>query len=484
MSSSRPAERRAPRRLLPVTLTSRLVAVVVALVAVVGVLVAVATAVGMRSYLTDKRDADLMQAFRREVGNAGAPDPRPCPLGTTVVGPDGRAGLPIGQGSGTLTVRPGCAFVVTGSRLEQVSTSAQRQLAAVPVDGRPHTVGVAGLGDYRVISDGSTITGLPMRDVQQAVRSLVWWELALTFTGVLLAGLAGTELVRRTLRPLRAVAQTAHAVTGQQLDTGAPSIRTRVPGELTDPATEVGQVGAALNTLLDHVDDALGARHRSEQQVRQFVADASHELRTPLATIHGYAELSRRAPGDADRLSTAMAKVETEADRMAALVEDLLLLARLDSGRPLVTEEVDVTRVLLEAVGDARVIAPNHRWRLDLPDEPLTARGDTARVHQVVTNLLTNARTHTPPGTTVLVAASAAGPHAEVQVHDDGPGLSPDLVPHAFERFTRGDSARTRTSGGAGLGLSLVSAIVTAQGGSVDLSSRPGATTFTVRLPR
>jgi two-component system OmpR family sensor kinase len=169
---------------------------------------------------------------------------------------------------------------------------------------------------------------------------------------------------------------------------------------------------------------------------------------------------------------------------MAALVEDLLLLARLDSGRPLVTEEVDVTRVLLEAVGDARVIAPNHRWRLDLPDEPLTARGDTARVHQVVTNLLTNARTHTPPGTTVLVAASAAGPHAEVQVHDDGPGLSPDLVPHAFERFTRGDSARTRTSGGAGLGLSLVSAIVTAQGGSVDLSSRPGATTFTVRLPR
>jgi two-component system OmpR family sensor kinase len=300
---------------------------------------------------------------------------------------------------------------------------------------------------------------------------------------VLVAAGAGTVVVRRQLRPLREVAGTAHTVARLPLASGDVRVTSRVPDRLTDEATEVGQVGAALNTLLEHVESSLGARHRSEQQVRQFVADASHELRTPLATIHGYAELSRRTPDDAGRLSAALAKVETEADRMSALVEDLLLLARLDAGRPLATEEVDVTRVLLEAVGDARVIAPGHRWRLELPERPLTARGDTARVHQVVTNLLGNARTHTPPGTTVLVAASREAAQVRIRVHDDGPGLPADLVPHAFERFTRGDSSRTRSSGGAGLGLSLVVAIVAAQGGTVDLASEPGATTFTVGLP-
>ena len=299
-----------------------------------------------------------------------------------------------------------------------------------------------------------------------------------------MAFLLGQLLVRRTLRPLREVAQVAHEVTALPLDTGSVGETVRVPDRLTDEGTEVGQVGASLNSLLGHVEGALDARHRSEQQVRQFLADASHELRTPLTTIHGYAELSRRTPDDPTALASALGKVETEAGRMSGLVEDMLLLARLDSGRPLAREEVDLTRLLLEAVADARVVAPEHRWRLDLPDEPLTLVGDESRLHQVITNLLNNARCHTPPGTTVTVRAGSDDRTLRVEVHDDGPGLPPELLDEAFDRFSRGDTSRTRASGGAGLGLSLVSAIAAAHRGTASVTSRPGDTTFTVTLPR
>jgi two-component system OmpR family sensor kinase len=266
------------------------------------------------------------------------------------------------------------------------------------------------------------------------------------------------------------------------LASGEIEMSVRVPEELTDARTEVGQVGAAMNAMLGHVERSLDARHRSEQQVRQFVADASHELRTPLATIHGYAELSRRTPADVEQLTKAMGKVEAEATRMSSLVEDLLLLARLDAGRPLDRDEVDLTRLVLEAVADARVVGPDHRWRLSLPEEPILVSGDEQRLHQAVTNLLNNARRHTPPGTTVTVSARD-GAGTTVTVHDDGPGLSPDLAARAFERFTRGDSSRTRASGGAGLGLSLVEAISQAHGGSVDVHSAPGDTEFRIHLP-
>jgi two-component system OmpR family sensor kinase len=267
------------------------------------------------------------------------------------------------------------------------------------------------------------------------------------------------------------------------LSSGAIGTTVRVPEKLTDENTEVGQVGAALNTMLEHVEDALDERHRSETQIRQFVADASHELRTPLATIHGYAELSRRTTDDPAQLVKAMSKVESEADRMSSLVEDMLLLARLDAGRPLARDEVDLTRLVLETVGDARVVGPEHRWSLDLPDEPVLVPGDEQRLHQVVTNLTNNARRHTPPGTTVTVGARPEGDEVVLSVTDDGPGMPPDLVRTAFERFTRGDSSRTRESGGAGLGLSLVQAISAAHHGSVSVESQPGRTRFEVRLP-
>ncbi|MCB0894417.1 MAG: sensor histidine kinase, partial [Nocardioidaceae bacterium] len=252
---------------------------------------------------------------------------------------------------------------------------------------------------------------------------------------------------------------------------------------LTDERTEVGRVGAALNTLLAHVEESLSERHRSEQQVRQFVADASHELRSPLATIAGYTELARRRPGDPETVGTALDKVEEESGRMTSLVEDLLLLARLDSGRPLERHPVDLTQLLVEAVSDARVVDPAHHWRVEVPDDavetPYEVQGDALRLHQVVTNLLTNARKYTPAGTTVTVRVRRDG----FSVHDDGPGFPPDLVAHAFERFVRGDAARTRGAEvGVGLGLALVQAIVTAHGGSVSLRSVPGDTTIDVRL--
>ena len=470
-------------RLLPRTLTARLVVTAVALVAVVGILVAASATIAMRSYLYDKLDNQVAQT---------AGESRIGPPGAGVGSPEFRV-----PGALTVTVPAGSntAYAeITTERLrsEALTEASVRRLVSGATDV-PQTVKVAGDG-YRVVSrtapDGTLrIVGLPTHEIDETIGSMIRSFALLTLLGVGIAGVFGTMLVRRQMRPLYAVAETAREVSTQDLSAGETAIETRVPDELTDEQSEVGQVGAALNTLLDHIDSALAARHKSEQQVRQFVADASHELRTPLATIHGYAELSRRqltgsGPDDANALLVALGKVETETDRMSDLVADLLLLARLDSGRPLARDEVDLTRLLLEAVADARVVAPEHKWQLALPDEPITVVGDDQRLHQVVTNLLNNARSHTPAGTVVTVTATTAADEVRVQVHDDGPGLPPGLVDEAFDRFTRGDSSRTRSSGGAGLGLSLVSAIAEAHGGRAEVSSAPGDTTFTVVLPR
>ena len=261
--------------------------------------------------------------------------------------------------------------------------------------------------------------------------------------GVAAAGGIALLLVRRQLRPLHRVARTAHDVAAIPLATGEVGVTARVPAELTDDRTEVGQVGAALNTLLGHVERALDERHRSEQQVRQFVADASHELRTPLATIAGYAELSRRtAPPDAQNLAHAMGKVEVEAARMSSLVEDLLLLARLDAGRPLERGDVDLTKLVLESVGDARVTAPDHRWVLELPDEPVVVPGDEQRLHQVVSNLLSNARRHTPAGTTVTGRGAARSRRPE-RGRRPSPTTGPASRPSCRPASSSGSAAET-----------------------------------------
>jgi two-component system OmpR family sensor kinase len=448
------------------SLTARLVLVAVALVALVSILIAGATVLAMRAYLTAQLDDRVASAAESLEHDSQRPGPGPQ------FGNLGPGALIVGFQN---SERVGFVLREGFADPEPLSSAQVQQILASDDDAR--SLEVSGHGTFRVRSigagEGRGIVGLPAADVDDSVQQLLTVAVLLALGGIACAGIAGLVVVRRQLAPLREVAATAHRVAELPLAAGEIEMTERVPERLTDERSEVGQVGSALNAMLDHVEDSLAQRHRSELQVRQFVADASHELRTPLATIAGYTELARRRP---ETSGTALDKVETESARMTGLVEDLLLLARLDAGRPLERNTVDLSRLLLEAVDDARVVDRDRSWRLALPDEPLVVAGDEARLHQVVSNLLANARKHTPPGSTVTVTGTPEG----FSVHDDGPGFAPELVPHAFERFTRGDAARTR--GGAGLGLSLVEAIVAAHGGSVALASSPGDTTVTVRL--
>ena len=346
----------------------------------------------------------------------------------------------------------------------------------------------SGTGTYLVAastqSGVTTITGVPTGAVDDTLANLLGIVGGGTLLGLVVVGVGGNWVIRRNLAPLARVADTARQVSALELSSGAVALPARVADRDSDPHTEVGQVGQALNTMLDNVEDALRTRQASETRVRQFVADASHELRTPLASIRGYAELSRRErePVPAG-VTHALSRVESEALRMQGLVEDLLLLARLDSGRPLERELVDLTLLAMDCVSDAHAAAPDHVWELDLPDEPIEVPGDQARLHQVLANLLANARTHTPAGTRVVTRIRAEDSFVRLSVEDNGPGVPESLRATVFERFTRGDDARNRASGSTGLGLSIVAAVAGAHSGRVELDSEPGRTTFSVLLP-
>ncbi|GAA1037170.1 HAMP domain-containing sensor histidine kinase [Virgisporangium ochraceum] len=456
-------------------------------VAALCITIGVATEVALHAYLIGKTDKQLEEASARTGAEARSPyggrmprNGRPDPIGAQ------------GLGSGTLAatlvdgaVEYGAFFSSRPGPPDQLGPDTYPVLEALPADGEPHNREVPGLGRYRLLatelSDGRVIiTGLPIDDVYDTLERLAYVEIGVSLLALLAAGLGGSALIRVTLKPLNRVAATAGRVAELPLHEGDVALAERVPEIYTDPRTEVGQVGAALNRMLGHVAGAFAARQASETRLRKFVADASHELRTPLAAIRGYAEPGRREGVDAEPV---LIKVETQAKRMTALVEDLLLLARLDAGRPLERGPVDLTALVVESVGDAHVAGPEHRWRLDLPDEPVVVAGDAARLHQVLANLLANARTHTPPGTEVTVRITPAG---ELSVTDNGPGIPAELQPNLFQRFTRGDSSRARAAGGSstGLGLSIVDAVVRAHGGDVRVDSVPGRTAFTVTLPR
>ena len=245
-------------------------------------------------------------------------------------------------------------------------------------------------------------------------------------------------IVRRSVRPLERVAATARKVATLPLDKGDVDLAIRVATKDTDPRTEIGSVGAAINQMLNHVSSALTARQASETRVRQFVADASHELRTPLAAIRGYAELARRGEHEPHAVAHALNRVESESARMTTLVEDLLLLARLDSGRPLGKEELDLTVLAVDCVSDARVAGTDHKWQLDLPDQPVTLIGDAPRLHQVLANLLANARVHTPSGTTVVTAIRRE------------PEVSSSPSPTTVREFRRRSSRRSSAASSGG----------------------------------
>ncbi|GAA1911213.1 sensor histidine kinase [Streptantibioticus ferralitis] len=484
------------------SLRARLLAWSVTLVAVVCTVVGVVTTVALQSYLYKQLDGSVR-------GVAGRATHLPPDVGHSGPGPDLSAPTPAqvlgfvtggGQAPGTL----GAILDLKGQVIDgQFSAATQsRDLTGIPfngaqraalsglaLDGTPRTVDIPGLGDYRIMrvvsEDGvPLVVGQPAKDVQNTVRKLIVITICVTAGGLVAAGLAGAVTTRYALRPLRRVAATATRVSELRLDRGEVALHDRVPVSDTDPRTEVGQVGAALNRLLGHVGSALEARHASETQVRQFVADASHELRTPLASIRGYAELTRRG-GEPIGPDTrhALGRIESEAKRMTTLVEDLLLLARLDAGRPLSYEALDLSPLVVDAVSDARAAGPGHRWRLDLPDDPVLVRADPARLHQVLANLLANARTHTPPDTTVTARVSRHPRGALLEVLDNGPGIPATLLPYVFERFARGEVSRSRTAGSTGLGLAIAHAVVTAHGGRITAESVPGRTVFRVLLP-
>ena len=281
-------------------------------------------------------------------------------------------------------------------------------------------------------SDDILITGLPLATVDNTLNKVENTEHMVFAAVLLLAVVLGAGLIQFSLRPLRRVATTATRVTELPLDSGEVTLPAGVPD--TDPRTEVGRVGAAFNRMLFHVERALGRRAASEARLRRFAADASHELRTPLSAIRGYAELALRHPGPVpDDVMHALRRVQSESARMTVLVDDLLLLARLDAGRPLEREPVDLSRLVIETTSDARVARGDHRWRLDLPDEPVMVQGDEHRLHQVMANLLSNAGKHTPTGSTVSVALVLGATVTETGTTAGTAAVQRGVVPRALE---------------------------------------------------
>jgi two-component system OmpR family sensor kinase len=519
------------------TLRGRLIAGLLALLAVACAGVGLVTYVALRGYLFHSLDTQLSAARGRYVScvkSRGGPPP-----------PAGHDGYPPpqvpncgdqipGQAAGTFSARL-VDYTVTNANIEagtcQLSAMDAAVLARLPADGRPYNRDLPSAhGEYRLVavrtSGGDVlVTGLPLGDLQATLHSVELAEIAVFSAALLLTGIIGAGWVRVSLRPLRRMTATAAEVTRLPLASGEVVMPNRVPD--ADPRTEVGQLGVAFNRMLGHVEWALARRQASEARLRGFAADASHELRTPLAAIRGYAELARRHPGALpDDVAHALARVEAESARMSGLVDDLLLLARLDAGRPLADEPVDLTRLAIDAASDARAAAPEHRWQLALPGEPVVVRGDEHRLRQVLANLMSNAARHTPQGTTVIIALAQAGappgqrrdPHggrrggrsgqrgdllsdqrggqggepgaaagtAVLSVTDNGPGIPAELQPALFERFVRGDSSRSRSgsAGSTGLGLAIVDAVVAAHRGHVEVSSQPGRTVFAITLPR
>lgn len=307
----------------------------------------------------------------------------------------------------------------------------------------------------------------PLTSEDSTLHRLFLVEVLVTATVLSALATTGFWIVRLGLRPLRAIETTAAAITAGDL-----SRRVDHP----DPQTEVGRVGSALNTMLDQIEG-------SDRRLRRFVADASHELRTPLAAVRAYAELfGRGAASRPEDLERSMTGITREAERMTLLVDDLLLLARLDEGRPLERKPVDLAAVVREAVDAARVVEPDRP--IDVAVEPATVVGDAARLRQVLDNLLANARAHTPAGTPVSVELRHDDTRATLTVSDHGPGLAEEQAERVFERFYRVDGSRARLSGGAGLGLSIVSAVTEAHGGTASVRPTPGGgATFVIALP-
>jgi two-component system sensor histidine kinase TrcS len=510
--ASRTPGARAGRLRRPWTLRSRLVVGVTAVVAGVLVAIVVASILAVNATVTRVVDTQLtgsMASFGFSVekyryGNFQSPDG----LRHIDAHPEKPFTEYTGSGPGSVIALIEGGTVVDSARFTDGDATALPPAVVEQLEseglasGARETVGLDGLGSYRIATETDSrgallVTGVSMAAADAASAQQTVTMVGLALIAILIIGFGVVLIVRLALRPLERVAATAVDVAAMPLDRGEVAITTRVQESDTDPRTEVGQVGEALNHLLVHVDDALAVRAATDKRMRRFVTDASHELRTPLAAIQGYAELTRQQSAELPEMTEyALARIESEAQRMNSLVSDLLLLARLDEGQDLHLDEVDLGEIVVNAVSDAKASAPGHRWTVDVPDAPALVHADRERMHQLVLNLLSNAALHTPegtavdarvafvPGTAVASAAVADDVVVELRVADDGPGIAPELVPELFERFARGDSSRSRRAGSSGLGLAIVASIVEAHAGEIEVASTPAGTTFTVRLAR
>ncbi|WP_258062574.1 cell wall metabolism sensor histidine kinase WalK [Arthrobacter sp. B0490] len=475
-------------------LRTKLILATLALLTTICMAIGVLSHLAMSTYLTGQLDDALTPA----AGRAGFPGGRPP-------GDDQRPSRDVdpenaaGQRPGTLNAVFD-AGDVRSSALVQDDGSTD-PLAAADLDLLAGLDPVAGpeeltlsTGHYRVDAavlpgdaggsgGGVLVTGLSTTERDSTLVSLDITVAGLSLAGLVLTGLAGTVIIRRSLRPLEELSAVATSVSQLPLSSGEVAVPVRVPPAVARPGTEVGTVGLALNGMIDHVTSALRERHASELKVRQFVADASHELRTPLTSIRGYTELVLMSEAVSPSGRAALERVDSESRRMSSLVEDLLLLARLDEGQRGEATDVDLTELVIETTSDARVAAPGYSWSLDLPAEPVEVLAVEAEVRQVLINLLSNAHKHTPPGTAIATALTVTGGTVSITVTDSGPGIDPALLDTIFTRFSRGDAARSANAGSTGLGLAIVQALVEANGGGISVSSAPGRTRFRVDLP-
>ena len=523
-----------PKRKRSRLLTVRLSRFLAAAVAIALVTMLAASAFAMRSWMTSKLDSSLESMLSRleknaeltleqplppppphhddddaqaPASNSPSADPTATP---TDKGPRGLRGP--GSSEGQLQLIKHDDEVVSGVVKQfdvvELDSAAQQQILSLRCDRHGHNVSLPNLGSFRVMcgqSESATlVVGLSLAANNSTLIMLVALEGVIALIVIAGATFIGRKWIRKEMLPLGEVAATARNIGSKDL-IAAPTVDTfdRVDSSIAQPGDEVGDVGFALNTMIDNVETALQARAESEQRLRQFVADASHELRTPLASIQGYTQLLQRGATDQE---LALSRIASESARMSGLVEDLLLLARLDAGRELASDPVDVIPLAIDAVSDAHAAGPDHQWSLDLPEiddeadscTSCTVLGDESALRQVFANLVNNARIHTPAGTHVKVgvqtiAGTASAPgFVRLSVADDGPGIAPELRATVFDRFVRGDTSRSRQGkGSSGLGLSIVSAIAEALGGRVDVDTvcegegKPGehGTTFSVILP-
>ncbi len=478
-------------RLLPRSLSSRLVAFVVALVIVVVTTAGGATYVALKSFLYNRLDQQVGTLatnngndVRQSLLRCTASGQTTCSIGPSL-NPDihtaQRQWEAILNSQGTQVLRaddPSHEFNVM-----QLSSGQRQALLANP--GQVHTWTTQDGDTIRIAARPAAsllvVSGLSTDEVTRTLHRLVLIEIAIGALAVGLAMALTSWGVRLSLRPLGRVTRTAREVTAELSPDGAGLDR-RVP--VTDPQTEVGQLGESFNTLMGTVETQFAARVESEERMRQFLADASHELRTPLTSIRGYAELSRlrRANGDTEHADT-MDRIESEGTRMSRLVEDLLLLARSDQGAPPELEAVDIGELIEDAVEGARAAYPHRRIDAEAPAAP-TVQADRDQLLRVLRNLITNAAVHTSDAGPIRVSGQLEGDELVLRVADAGPGLPADEAPHVFERFWRADKARTRARGGSGLGLAIVASIVQAHRGTVRFDSTvERGSTVTVRLP-